>query len=42
MSSWCLFGRPFFFFLQFCGPSKNGQEFGLMVDGEELNVLEPR
>ena len=28
MSSWLLFGWPYFCVLQFCGPSENGQELG--------------
>ena len=36
MSAWWLFGRPYFFVPQFCGPCKNGHEFGLMADGDEI------
>ena len=32
-----LVGRTFFV-PQFCGPCKNGHEFGLMMDGDESSV----
>ena len=38
MSSWWSFHRPFLFVPQFYGPSIFGQEFGLVVDGDEFCV----
>ena len=33
------FWETVFFALQFCGPSKIGQEFGLVIDGDEFCVI---
>ena len=30
-----ILGRPYFFVTQFCGPSIFGQEFGLVIEGDE-------
>ena len=39
MSSLWLIGRTFFFLCNSSvGPSQNGQEFGLIVDGDEMGL----